>query len=210
MAMNNGTSNLVEFRLVEQKTWQYQEAKLSMADFLSWSFGPHMLKTLVSPDLHVRTSEEVKPGYIKHFIEAIREQEEFIPEGRYLVGSRTGKEIDAKSVKGTIKLESAFDVTEAWESLMAIPADKTDNNILVWQNAWRIAYSLAVKLFSKERGDKMAKLYGVSPAVLAHAVKNWQSQSPAMLNKSYQNGKPVAKPVAKPVESVNGKEKATA
>lgn len=198
MAMNNDVQ-LVEFSLIEKKIWAYQEGKLALYDMLSWGFGPYALKVLSSPDMHNRTAEEKKDSYIKHMVMAISEQEEFVPsQSFFLYGTRTQTPKEVKSIKGSVKLESPLAIASVWQGLFE-KSSGTDNDSAAWRNAWRLAYSYATR-FIVTQGElsAYAKQHGVSPAMLSHATKNWQKESPNMLNKSYQNAKPAAKPAAKP------------
>lgn len=196
MATNNDVQ-LVEFSLVEKTVWGYQEGKVPMCDLLSWGFGPYALKVLSSPDMHNRQGGQKKDSFIKHMVMAISEQEEFVPsQSFFLYGTRTQTPKEVKTVKGTVKLESPLALASVWQGLFEKTAG-TDNDSAAWRNAWRLAYSYATRfVVTANELNAYAKQHGVSPAMLAHAQKNWQKESPAMLNKSYQNSKQASKPAS--------------
>lgn len=189
MATNNDVQ-LVEFSLIEKKIWAYQEQKLELHKLLSWGFGPYVLKVLSSPDMHNITAEEKKDSYLKHMVMAISEQEEFVPsQSFFLYGTRTQTPKEVKTVKGVVKLESPLAIASVWQGLFEKSAG-TDNDSAGWRNAWRLAYSHATRfIVTTNELNGYAKQHGVSPAMLAHAQKYWQKESPSMLNKSYQNSK---------------------
>lgn len=198
--MASNDVQLVEFSLVEKTMWSYQEGKVPMCDLLSWGFGAYTLKVLSSPDMHNRQNGEKKDSYLKHMVMAISEQEEFVPsQSFFLYGTRTQTPKEVKSLKGTVKLESPLAIASVWQGLFEKSAG-TDNDSAGWRNAWRLAYSAATRfIVTVTELNAYAKQHGVSPAMLAHAQKHWQTQSPGMLNKSYQNGK-TAKTASQPAK----------
>ena len=199
-------SKLVEYALIERKMWAYQEGKVNLIDMLSWSFGPYALRVLHSPDMRVRTKELNTKNFLAHMVERISEQEEFVGAGIQLFGTRTGAPRDVKDATGTVKLESSYQKTRAFNALFE-KSGNVDSDGALWRNAWRIAYAKATRYLTDADAKEVAKERGVSPAILAHAIKNWQTESPKMLNASYQNKQAKKAPTTPAVAPVaeNGK-----
>lgn len=183
-------NQVMDFVSIEKLTWAKQEGKIADFELLSVpTYGLYVWRLLNNPKLQIVQNFETTGKKLPHMLIALREQEEFSGQ---LYGNVTGRVIE-KSGKQTVKLESVFDVVDTFESLLG-QGKANDSDINTWQVAWRLAYAVSIGFISEKRYRAYAKTRNVSPEIANHALSNWRSESPAMLNKSYQNGK--TQPVA--------------